>query len=61
MSKFLKSQNEDENAFFEWKIHAITKSDICGAYDDGPESLRSKVFWIFLPDGKKYLKIIFKA
>ena len=55
MSKFLKSQNEDTNACFNWIIAAITKSDRCGRLDDGPESIRSKIFWIRLPSGNDFL------
>ena len=52
MSKFLKSQSEDNNALFNWKIHTITKSDRCGRLDNGPESQRSKIFWIRMVSGK---------
>ena len=55
MSKFLKSQSADKNALFHWQIQAITKSDKCGRLDNGPESQRSKIFWIKMPSGKIFI------
>ena len=61
MSKYIKAQNADTNSLFDWDIAAITRSDQIGKMNDESSALRSKLFWIKLPDGKKLVCITCKS
>ena len=52
MSKFAKAQNENTNNLSNWAVTAITMSAKVGMLDNTGQSLRSKIFWIRLPNGK---------
>ena len=53
MSKYQKALNKDKNAIYEWEIKEITKSNKVGKSLDGPAVMRSRLFWLKLPDGKE--------
>ena len=55
MSKYSKALLEDKNAVFEWEIISITKSNKIGRSLNGPEVMRSRLFWMRLPNGKNWI------
>ena len=52
MSKYSKALSSEQNSIFDWQVEAITKSRKVGRTLDGHEAMRSKLFWMRLPDGK---------
>ena len=55
MSKYSKALLENKNACYNYEIIGITKSNKIGRSLDGPEVMRSRLFWIRLPNGKNWI------